>query len=116
MINHSGIKIFTTQMSISSSCFNFKDTIFNSQKTDIKSTTTKIKNKNVLFTSTFFIKTISNGSSSRFIDDSLNLKTSNSSSIFGCLSLSIIKISRDGNNSRFNSSSQIRFSNLFHFL
>mmetsp|Transcript_92801 Transcript_92801/g.139275 ORF Transcript_92801/g.139275 Transcript_92801/m.139275 type:complete len:93 (-) Transcript_92801:52-330(-) len=89
-------------MRISSSCLNFKNSIFNGNQTHIKSSTTKIKNKNILFSFFFLIKSISNSSSCRFVNNSFDLKTSNNSSIFCSLSLCIIKISRYSDNSRFN--------------
>eukprot|EP00126_Sphaerothecum_destruens_P006386 Sdes_comp19335_c0_seq2m10513 len=45
MVDQSIVKIFTSQMGISSSGFDFKNTIFNGEDGDIKSTTTQIKNQ-----------------------------------------------------------------------
>ena len=71
---------------------NLKHTVVNSQDTDIKGTTTKIKDKNVLL-STLLVQTISDCGSSWFINNPSNIKASNNTSILGCLSLSIVKIS-----------------------
>ncbi|KAF4348989.1 hypothetical protein F8388_010011 [Cannabis sativa] len=51
IVHDSVIKIFSTKMCISTCSQNFKDTIINGQDTDIKSTTTKIKHQNILFSS-----------------------------------------------------------------
>merc|ERR1719400_2150648 len=45
MVNHSVIEIFTSQVGISGSRFDFENSIFDSQNRDIKSTTTQIENK-----------------------------------------------------------------------
>ena len=49
------------------------------------------------------------------IDDPENIETRNAASILGCLSLRIIKISRDGYNRIFDVHSQILFSSFLHF-
>jgi hypothetical protein len=71
---------------------NLKHSVINGQDTDIKSTTTKVKYKDVLLT-TLLIKTVGNSSSSRFVDDSSNIEPSNNTGILGSLPLSIIEVS-----------------------
>ncbi|KAI5431423.1 hypothetical protein KIW84_035567 [Lathyrus oleraceus] len=116
MINHSIIKIFTTKMGITSRGFNFKNTLFNSKKRHIKSTTSQIKNQHILLTNTgsFLVKTVSNSCCSWLIDNSHNIQPSNNSSIFGCLTLRIIKVSRYSNNGVLNSQTKISLGNLTH--
>jgi len=50
VVHHPVVKIFTTQLSITSSGFDFKDTIFNGEDGYIKSTTTKIEDEDITFT------------------------------------------------------------------
>lgn len=78
-------------MSITIGGKDLKNTIIDCQDTDIKSTTTKIKDKDVLL-ATLLIKTISNGSGCWLINDPGHIQTRNNASILGCLSLSIIKV------------------------
>ena len=68
MVNHTVIKIFTSQVGISGSRFDFKNSILDSQNRDIEGTTTQMENKYIGFgTCTFFlVQTISDSSSSRF--------------------------------------------------
>ena len=79
MVNHTIIKIFASQMSVSSSRFDFKDSILDGQNGHIKSSATQIENEDIAFSrcSFFLVKTIGNGSSGGFIDDSQNVQTSN---------------------------------------
>ena len=79
-------------MSITIGCQDLKNSIINRQDTDIKCTTTKVKNKDVLLP-TLLIKTVGNGSSCWFIDYSRNIQTSDYTGILGCLPLSIIEVS-----------------------
>jgi len=102
-------------MSITSSSFNFKDTFINSKDGNIKGSTTEIEDKYISFTFSIFIKTVSNGSSSWFIDDSSNSKTSNLTSIFCSLTLVIVEISWDSNNSILDGLIKMGFSNFSHF-
>mmetsp|Transcript_8364 Transcript_8364/g.15160 ORF Transcript_8364/g.15160 Transcript_8364/m.15160 type:complete len:126 (-) Transcript_8364:94-471(-) len=101
-------------MSISRSGSNFKDAMINTEKRDIKRTTTKVKNENI-FLVILFIKSISNGSSSRLINDTIYLKPSNFTCILGCLSLCIIEIGRNCNDGMLDLLSKIAFRSLFHF-
>jgi len=111
------IEIFSTEMGITSSGFDFEDTVINSEDGYIESTTTKIEDKDIsllVITFLFFIKTISDSSGGWFIDDSLNGESSNLTSILGGLSLGVIEISRDGDNSIFDLFVEMRLSDLSH--
>ena len=63
MINDPIVEIFPTEMSVSSSSLDFKDTFLDGEERDIKSTTTKIKDQDVLLsiTARLRVKTIGNG-------------------------------------------------------
>ena len=73
-------------MNITSSSLHFENTILDGKKGNIKSTSTEIKDYNVTFT-TLLIKTICNSSSSRLIDDTKDVKTSDETSILSSLTL-----------------------------
>ena len=80
----------TTEMCISICRNDFKHTVVYSQNGNIECASTKIKNKNILLS--LLIKTIGDGRCSRFIDDSCNVESRDSPSIFCCLTLCVIKI------------------------
>lgn len=63
----------------------------------------------------FFFHSVSQSGSSWLINNSFNFKSRNLSCIFSCLSLWVIEISRDCNNSSVNSFTKVSFSSLFHF-
>lgn len=89
--------LLTSQMSVSVGGKNLKNTIVNSEDTDIKSTTTEVKDKNILLT-TFLVQTICDGSGCRFIDNPSNIKASNDTSILGGLPLGVIEVGCKFNN------------------
>jgi len=101
-------------VSVTISSFDFEDTFFNGKERNIKSTTTKIENEDVSFFFALSIKTIGDSCSSWFIDNSENIDSGNSSCILSGLSLGIIEISWDCNDSRFDSFTQVSFSNFLH--
>merc|ERR1719346_281219 len=87
VVDHSVVEVLTTKMSVSSCGFYFKNTIFNSKDGHIKGSTTKIKDQNIPFTTNLFVQTIGNGGSCRFVNDSENIKTRDSTGIFSGLTL-----------------------------
>jgi len=65
------IKIFTTQMGITSRSLNLEDTLINGEEGHIESTTTQIKDDDILFLLlVLLIKTVGYGGSCGFIDNS----------------------------------------------
>ena len=95
MLNNFAVKIFTSQMSVSSSGFDLKDSFINGKERNIKGSSSQIKDKNMFLSISLFVQSIGNGSSSWFIDDSQDIETWDRSSIFGGLSLVIIEICRN---------------------
>mmetsp|Transcript_27687 Transcript_27687/g.46806 ORF Transcript_27687/g.46806 Transcript_27687/m.46806 type:complete len:99 (-) Transcript_27687:733-1029(-) len=92
-------------MSVACSRFHFKDTLINCQQSHIESATTQVKHQHRVFrircslAILLLIEPIGNSSSSGFIQDSLNRQTSDSTGVLGGLSLSIVEISRNSDNS-----------------
>merc|ERR1719219_1605480 len=117
MVDHTVIEIFTSQVGISGSRFDFENSILDSQNGDIEGTTTQVENKYIRFGAcTFFlVQTISDGSSSRFVDDSEDIEARNDTSILGSLSLRIIEIGWNSHNSVFHGLAQVLLSSFLHF-
>jgi hypothetical protein len=67
-------------MSVSMGSYYLEHTVFNGKNRDIESTSSQIKDKDILFS--FLVETIGDGSSSRFIDDSDYIESRNDTSIF----------------------------------
>ena len=101
------IEIFTTQVSITSSGFDFENTLLDGQKRHIEGSSAKIKNKDVMLTNNFFVETVRDGGCSWFVDDTKDVHTRNCSSILGGLTLRVVEVCRDNDNSISDSSTQV---------
>jgi len=54
--------------------FDFKNSIFDTEKRHIKGATTEIENEDISFALVFLVESISNSSSSWLVDDSLDVQ------------------------------------------
>ena len=78
-------------MSVTSSCQDLEDTVVDRQKGNIESSTSKIVDDDLLF-STLLVKTVGDGGGGRLVNDTENLKTGDCSGILGCLTLSVVEV------------------------
>lgn len=78
---------------------NLEHTIVNGQDTDIESSTSEIKDKDVLLSS-FLVQTIGDSCGGRLVDDPGNVQASDDTSVLGRLSLSIIEVRCSNDNTR----------------
>mgnify|MGYP003924115677 CR=1 FL=1 len=108
------IEIFSTKMGMSVGSLNFEDTFLNGEEGDIESTTSEIEDEDVLLLSGLFIKTVGNSGGGWLVNDSKNVNTRDGSGILGGLSLGIVEISWDSDDSRFNFFTEISFSDFLH--
>mmetsp|Transcript_18509 Transcript_18509/g.40283 ORF Transcript_18509/g.40283 Transcript_18509/m.40283 type:complete len:256 (+) Transcript_18509:402-1169(+) len=113
IVNHSVIEIFSSQMGISSGCLDFKNSFLNGQKRDIECTTSQIENKYILFVS-LLVQTVRDGSGSGFIDDTKHIESRDGSSILGSLTLGVVKVGRNGDDSILNFLTQIGLGDILH--
>ena len=81
---------------------------------NIESTTTQVINRDSTVASTF-VQTVSQRSCGRFVDDTFYFQTSDTACVFGCLTLSIVKVCRYGDNSFSYRFTQVIFSGFLHF-
>mmetsp|Transcript_624 Transcript_624/g.1123 ORF Transcript_624/g.1123 Transcript_624/m.1123 type:complete len:172 (+) Transcript_624:729-1244(+) len=117
VIHHAVVKIFSSQMSISSSCLYLEHTgSVNAQKRDIKRTSTEIVNQHgtILLRLVLLIETVCNSSSGRLVDDTKHVQSRNLSSILGCQSLRIVETCRYCYHRILHFLSKIRFSDFLH--
>lgn len=82
-------------MSISSSSLDSKDTTVDVKERNIKCSSSEIENQDILLGFALAIKTVSDSSSSGFVDNAENIKTCNDSSIFSGKTLRIIEVGWD---------------------
>src|SRR5690606_12289254 len=97
-VNDSVVKVFTTKESIPVSCFHFEYTVSSDLKNrNVECTTTKVEYSDVLIF--FDILTIGQSCSRWLVNNTFYIKTSNTAGIFSCLSLSIVEVGRNCNDS-----------------
>ncbi|PAV57761.1 hypothetical protein WR25_11381 [Diploscapter pachys] len=80
-------------MSVSSSGLDFEDAIFDGQDGHIESTTAKIEDEHIALAVTLLIQSVGDSSSSRLVDDTEHVQSSDSSSILGSLTLRVVEAS-----------------------
>mmetsp|Transcript_20083 Transcript_20083/g.17205 ORF Transcript_20083/g.17205 Transcript_20083/m.17205 type:complete len:108 (-) Transcript_20083:418-741(-) len=101
-------------MGITTGGFNFENTIFDGQKGNIESTTSEIEDEDVSFTLALSVETISNSGSCGLVNNSEDVKTTDGTSILGSLSLRIVEIGRNSDNSILNGLVEESFSSFLH--
>lgn len=57
MIDHSIVKVFTSQVCVSGCCLYFKNAFFNGKNGDVESAAAKIENQNISFTTDLLVQT-----------------------------------------------------------
>ena len=114
IVNNTLVKVFTTQERITVCGFNFKHAVADFQNRNIECTTTKVINNDCA--RSFFIHTISQSGCRRFVDNTQNFQSGNFTGVFGSLTLRIIEVSRNCNNSFFYFFTQIALGIFLNFL
>mmetsp|Transcript_6983 Transcript_6983/g.13721 ORF Transcript_6983/g.13721 Transcript_6983/m.13721 type:complete len:466 (-) Transcript_6983:90-1487(-) len=102
--NETVIEILTTEMGITGSGLNLKNTLINGQKRNIEGTATEIEDKDVALTNSggLLVETVGNSGSSGLVDNTENLKTSDGTGILGSLTLGVVEVSGDSDDSPLN--------------
>jgi len=108
------VEVLTTQVGVTIGSLDLEDTVIDGQEGNVESSTTQVENQNVALTSSLFVKAISNSGGSWLVNDSLNIQTGNGTSVFSCLSLGIIKVSRHSDNCILNLLTKVSISDLLH--
>ena len=99
MVYKTVVKVLPSQVSVTSSSLDFEDTHFNGEEGDIEGSSTKIEDQDVLFTRSLLVETKCNGSSSGFVDDTKDVQTGDGTSVLSCLTLGVVAIGRDSDDS-----------------
>jgi len=108
------VEILTTEMGVTVSGLDLEDTVLNGEEGDIEGTTTEIEDENVLLTLSLFVETVSDSGSGGLVDDSLDVETSDGTGILGGLSLGVIEVSGDSDNSVVAGLSEVSLGDFLH--
>ena len=108
------IEIFTTEMGVTIGGLDLENTILDFEEGDIESATTEIEDKNVLLTLTLFVETVSDSSGGGLVDDTGDVESCDGTGILGGISLGVIEISWDSDDSGLDGLTEISLSNFLH--
>ena len=94
VIDHPVVKVLTAKVSVTGSRLNFEDAVLNGEDRHIKGAATKVEDEDVglLTLALLLVKTVSDGSSGRFIDDTEDVKARDDTGILGGLTLGVVEV------------------------
>lgn len=117
VVEQVGVEVLATQVGVTSGGADSEDTTLDVKEGYIESTTTKIVDQNVtLLVGLVGAETVGNGGSSRLVDDTEDVKTRDGSSILGGLTLVVIEVGGDSDDSLLDLLAQLDLGNLLHLL
>ena len=108
------VKVFTTQVSVTSSGLDLKDTLLDGKERNIESTTTKIEDQDVALASDLLVKTVGNGSGSGLVDDTEDVETGNETGVLGSLTLGVVEVGGDSDDGVVDGATEVSLSSLAH--
>ena len=108
------VEILTTEMGVTIGGLDLENTILDFEEGDIESATTEIEDKNVLLTLTLFVETVSDSSGGGLVDDTGDVESCDGTGILGGISLGVIEISWDSDDSGLDGLTEISLSNFLH--
>lgn len=110
-----GIEILTTKMGVTSGSLDGEDTALDVQQGHIKGTTTKIVDQDVaLLVRLVRAQTVGDSCGGRLVDDTKNVKSGNGTSVLSSLTLVVVEVGRDGDNSLLHLFSELGLGNFLH--
>mmetsp|Transcript_46707 Transcript_46707/g.113819 ORF Transcript_46707/g.113819 Transcript_46707/m.113819 type:complete len:122 (-) Transcript_46707:554-919(-) len=106
------VEIFATKHGVSVRCFDFEDTTLDFQDRNIERSTTQIEHDDGLTVG--LVHTVRKRRRRRFVDDPQHVQSGNLSCILRGLTLTVIEVRGDSNDSLRNGPSQKSFRGFFH--
>jgi hypothetical protein len=114
VVDKTVVEVLTTQVSVTGGGLHLENTLLDGQEGHIEGSSSEIEDKDVTLTNDFLVKTVSDSSSSGLIDDTKNVHSGDGTSVFRSLSLRVVEVRRDSNNSVGDGVAQVGLSGLLH--
>ena len=92
VFNDTVIEILATEVGITSSSQDFKDTVVDREKGNVECATSEVIDDDPGFRFGLLVKAVGDGSGRGFINDTEDLQAGNCSRVFCCLALSVVKV------------------------
>ena len=115
MVDQSVVEVLTTQVSVTSGGLDLKDTFLNGQERHIESSSAKVEDEDVAFALHLLVETVGDSSRSGLVYDTEDLKAGNRTSVLSCLTLSVVEVGRDGDDSVGDLPTEVSLGSLLHF-
>ena len=112
--DQSDIEVLTTQVSVTVGGLDLEDTLLDLQTGDIESTTTQIVDGDNAVS--LLLHTVGKGSSGGLVNDTEDVQTSDLTSILGGLTLRVVEVGRDSNDSVLNGLAEVGLGGLLHLV
>ena len=110
-----GVEILTTKMGVTGGSLDGEDTTLDVEEGDIEGTTTEIVDEDVaLLVGLVGTETVGDGGSGGLVDDTEDVEAGNGTSILGSLTLVVVEVGGDGDDSLLNLLADLDLSNLLH--
>jgi hypothetical protein len=110
VVDKAVVKVFTTEVGVTSNSLDLKDALLNSQEGHIKGSSTQIENQYISLARDFLVQSVCNGGGSRLINDTQNIETRNCASILCGLMLRVIEIGWNSDDSIRDCAAKIKVS------
>ena len=114
VVNEAVVEVLTTQVSVTGSGLDLEDTLLNGQEGNIEGTTTKIEDEDVALALNLLVETVGNGGRGGLVDDTEDVEASNETGVLGGLTLRIVEVRGDSDDSVVNGATKVRLSGLAH--
>ena len=115
VIEKVGVEVLTTKMGVTSGGLDGEDTALDVEEGHIEGTTTKIVDQDVaLLAGLASTETVGNGGSSGLVDDTEDVEARNGTGVLGGLTLVVVEVSRDGDDSLLNLLAELGLGDLLH--
>jgi len=114
VVDETVVEVLTTKVSVTSSGLDLEDTLLNGQEGHIEGTTTKIEDEDVALTLLLLVKTVGNGSGGGLVNDTEDVETGNETGVLGGLTLRVVEVGGDSDDSVVNGATELSLSGLTH--
>jgi hypothetical protein len=114
VVDQTVVEVLTTQVGVTGSRLDLEDTLLNGEERNIEGTTTEIEDEDVALTLNLLVETVGNGGSGRLVDDSENVETGDETGILGSLTLGVVEVGGDGDDSVIDCATKVSLGGLTH--
>mmetsp|Transcript_25172 Transcript_25172/g.38994 ORF Transcript_25172/g.38994 Transcript_25172/m.38994 type:complete len:456 (-) Transcript_25172:222-1589(-) len=110
------VEILSTEMGVTVGGLHLEDSVLNSKEGDIESATTEIENEDVSLSLLLSVEAVGNSGGGGLVDNSEHVDAGDGTSVLGGLSLGVVEIGGDGDDSGLHGLAEVGLSDFLHLL